>query len=351
MRPQINLGWILPLRGAAAPYGAIIGTMKSAYGADSAHEIRVGDTWDLCETVAKGSVDTIVTSPPYWGLRTYGHSHDPHVHRTWKLEGGAPTEYPPYEWYRANGGVLGLEPYPEWFVEHLADIFDRLGALLRDEGNLWVNLGDTYFARWSSIRDGGRQGLGSSERQRRVTPSGGIRHDKQLLMIPARFAIAMQERGWILRNDLIWNKVTVAPRPERDRLRSSHEHFFHFVKRHRNRRPTYYYDLEAAEAGGLDVVAVPTTPGTRDHSAAFPLGLVRPRIRSSSPNGGLVLDPFCGTGTTLEAARLEGRRSIGFELSHYHAKNAAERLQIPLSVPHTENEETTRDAVHPQPTV
>src|SRR5690606_12188196 len=116
------------------------------------------------------------------------------------------------------------------------------------------------FGRWSSIRDEGRQGLGGGERLRRVTPSGGFLHDKQLLLIPARFAIAMQERGWILRNDLIWHKPHMPPRPEKDRLRLSHEHLFHFVKRQTGGRPAYYYDLDEVEAGALDVVSMNSTP-------------------------------------------------------------------------------------------
>lgn len=294
----------------------------------------VGDAWDLADTLQPSTIDLVITSPPYWGLRTYGLDHDPLVHEKWASAGNAHTEYPPYEWYRSNGGALGLEPYPEWFVEHLADLFERLAPALRDDGSLWVNLGDTYFARWSSIRNGGRQGLGDAPRKRRITPTGGFRHDKQLLLIPARFAIAMQERGWILRNDVIWSKPSVAPRPERDRLRASHEHFFHFVKRRKARRPAYYYDLASAEPGGLDVIVTSTASGSRDHSASFPLALIRPRIRSTSRPGGLVLDPFCGTGTTIEAARLEGRSSIGFELSEYHANNAAERLKVSLSARH-----------------
>jgi hypothetical protein len=161
----------------------------------------------------------------------------------------------------------------------LVEIFDRLAPALKKSGSLWVNLGDTYFARWSSIRADGRQGLGTSPRTRRVTPTGDYLHDKQLLMVPARFAIAMQDAGWILRNDVIWSKAEVPPRPQNDdRLRLSHEHVFHFVHRHSNRRPTYYYDLAAAESGGRDVVQVNRTRGRVPDTfyVTGPDGYIRP---------------------------------------------------------------------------
>lgn len=293
------------------------------------HGIWIGDAWDLATRIPAGEIDLILTSPPYWGLRSYGHEHNPGIEQDWQTQHPRRAgETPPYEWYRDNGGVLGLEPYPEWFIAHLVELFDRLMPALSSAGSVWVNLGDTYFARWSSIRDDGRQGMGKDARVRRITPSGGIRHDKQLLMVPARFAIAMQDRGWILRNDVIWSKSAVAPRPERDRLRLSHEHFFHFVKRRKDGRPSYYYDLDGAEAGGLDVVSTSTRASSSTHSATFPLELIRPRILSSSPAGGTVLDPFSGSGTTVRAARLEGRSAIGFELSEYHGRESADRLGL-----------------------
>jgi DNA modification methylase len=189
-----------------------------------------------------------------------------------------------------------------------------------------VNIGDTYFARWSSIRENGRQGLADQKRQRRKTPMGDFRQEKQLLLIPARFAIAMQERRWILRNDLIWFKPNVPPRPEADRLRLSHEHFFHFVKRRTQGRPKYYYDRDQVEAGAHDVVIQRARPGEEEHTATFPSELIRPRISSSSPPGGVVLDPFAGTGRTLFEARSLGRNAIGFELSEKYFKRTRKKL-------------------------
>ena len=272
-----------------------------------------GDAYDLLPSLPAASVDLVITSPPYWGHRSYGQEHNWDVLLAWQAEGGSIDTPPSYEWYRDHGGVLGLEPSPDWFVSHLVEIFDRARGVLKPDGNLWVNLGDTYFARWSSIREGGRQGLGDQQRQRRRTPMGDYRQEKQLLLIPARFAIAMQSRRWILRNDLIWHKPNVPPRPESDRLRLSHEHFFHFVQRPTEGRARYHYDLDATEPEHNDVVSCNVRAGEEGHSATFPEGLVMPRIASSSPRGGVVLDPFCGSGRALAAAVKLRRKAVGFD--------------------------------------
>jgi DNA modification methylase len=233
---------------------------------------------------------------------------------------------PSYRWYREHGGVLGLEPFPEWYIAHLVEIFDLTKDLLKPNGSLWINLGDTYFARWSSIRENGRQGLSDQQRMRRRTPMGDYRQEKQLLLIPARFAIAMQGRKWILRNDVIWYKPNIPPRPEKDRLRLSHEHFFHFVKRPKEGRAKYYYDLNKAEADQNDVVLCNVAPGQDDHTATFPKKLIEPRILSSCPPGGLVVDPFCGSGRTLAVAIANDRRAWGCDLVTDYALSAKRNL-------------------------
>lgn len=283
------------------------------------------DVADFAVRLPQDSVDLIITSPPYWGLRTYGLSHDESILDRWLAAGHEAEEIPPYERYRDEGGILGLEPLPDWYISHLVELFGALRRSLRPTASLWVNVGDTYFARWSSIREG-RQGLGGRARSRRRTPAGGFRHDKQLLMMPARFAIAMQAAGWILRNDVIWSKPHVAPRPERDRLRLSHEHFFHFVQRTPGARPTYYYDLDQVEPGGRDVVEASVRPSTDAHSASFPPSLVLPRILSSSPPEGVVVDPFCGTGVALVCAATSDRTAIGCDLNEDFARLAQEYL-------------------------
>ncbi|WP_326760003.1 site-specific DNA-methyltransferase [Streptomyces phaeochromogenes] len=340
---------------------------------DAPIQVRQGDAYDLMADLPAESIDLLITSPPYWGLRAYGQEHNEEILKEWLAEDSerVQTDVPPYEWYRKHGGVLGLEPLPEWFIGHLVEILQRGAAALKPEGSMWINIGDTYFARWSSIRHDGRQGLGDNPRSRRRTPMGGFRQEKQLLLIPARFAIAMQDLRWILRNDLIWHKPNVPPRPEKDRLRLAHEHFFHFVKRPKEGRAKYHYDMDEVEHGARDVVFydfdeagydeadpsyydfqeveegehdVVTThvrSGSDGHSATFPIGLIKPRILSSCPPGGTVLDPFCGTGRSLTVAAESGRRAIGFELSaEFHEaaqKNSDQSLgQLTLELPDVE---------------
>lgn len=296
------------------------------YWASNNHLLVKGDAFDLVKSLPQNSLDLIITSPPYWGQRTYGQFHNWDIMEDWNGNGATLHECPNYEWYRAHGGLLGLEPIPDWYIHHLVEILVEAGKALKPSGSLWINIGDTYYARWSSIRDKGRQGLGANERIRRRTPMGGYRQEKSLLLIPARLAIAMQERRWILRNDLIWFKPNVPPRPEKDRLRLSHEHFFHFVKRPSEGRAKYYYDLSEVEPSQNDVVTCNVRSGEGDHSATFPQDLIRPRILSSCPPAGVVLDPFCGVGTALIASVAHGRRAIGFDLVDEFLMTAKESL-------------------------
>lgn len=288
--------------------------------------VQEGDAYDLIRKLPPQSVDLIITSPPYWGHRTYEQSYD---WRRFKDLAARTNETPSYDAYRKLGGVLGLEPLPEWYVAHLVEILEAAQTCLKPQGSLWINIGDTYFARWSSVRKGGRQGLGDQSRERRRTPMGGYRQEKQLLLIPARFAIAMQEHRWIVRNDLIWFKPNVPPRPEVDRLRLAHEHFFHIVKRPKEGRAKYFYELKHVEAGAMDVVTHYVRAGSNGHTATFPPQLIRPRILSSCPPNGLVLDPFCGTGRALAVAIDAGRRALGFEISPQYARIARELLNRP----------------------
>jgi len=299
--------------------------------------VFAGDAYDLLDSLPEESVDLALTSPPYWGLRTYGLPHNWDIASEWKRTGNSIDHQPPYAWYRSHGGVLGLEPTPEWYVQHLVEILNKLWRPLKRSGSLWLNIGDTYFARWASIRPEGRQGLGSETRFRRKTPMGGFRQEKNLLLIPARVAIELQESRWILRNDLIWFKPNVPPRPDADRLRLAHEHFFHFVKRPSEGRAKYYYDKSCTEPGDVDVVTYRVRPGDNGHSATFPSDLIRPRILSSCPPGGVVIDPFCGTGRTLVEALATGRRAIGFDLSVGYAVVARESARTTqLALPYAQ---------------
>jgi site-specific DNA-methyltransferase (cytosine-N4-specific) len=300
-------------------------SVESVLAGEQAYALLQGDAFDLLGRLPAACVDLVITSPPYWGLRDYEAAHNWDILDEW--EGGKnAVALPSYDWYREHGGTLGLEPMPEWYVANVASILSRCQRVLKPTGSLWLNLGDTYFARWSSIRSKGRQGLNGDDRQRRKTPMGGFRQEKQLLLIPARVAIAMQEHRWILRNDLIWYKPNVPPRPFDDRLGLTHEHFFHFVLRPKEGRAKYYYDL--VEAGSNhDVQKCNVVPGRDEHSASFPPKLIEPRICSSCPPDGIVLDPFVGVGTALEVALATGRRGIGFDANKRFLAAAERRLQ------------------------
>ncbi|HWB08610.1 MAG TPA: DNA methyltransferase [Pirellulales bacterium] len=290
-----------------------------------------GDAYDLVSRLPDESVDLIITSPPYWGLRDYESTHNWDILDEWKAEKHKHGEPPSFEWYREHGGLLGLEPLPEWYVTNVVAIVERAKRALKQAGSFWLNIGDTYFARWSSIRPKGRQGLNGDERLRRKTPMGGFRQEKQLLLIPSRVAIALQDRRWILRNDLIWYKPNVPPRPFDDRLALTHEHFFHFVKRPTEGRAKYFYDIEAAGTAH-DVQKVLVRPGRERHSASFPEQLVEPRLLSSCPVNGVVLDPFCGVGTALTVAVRNNRRALGFDLNARFVKASIRQLENTNSV-------------------
>lgn len=312
-------------------------SVSSFYG-----QVLFGDAFDLFDRLPDQSIDLIVTSPPYWGHREYGLEHNWEVFNDISaMKRDFRVQSDGYAAYRDRKGVLGLEPYPEWYVSHLAEILKKAQRCLKISGSMWLNIGDTYFARWASIRENGRQGLADEGRLRRKTPMGGFRQEKQLLLIPARLAIAMQDDGWILRNDVIWHKPNATPRPEADRLRLTHEHFFHFVKKPKEGRATYFYNAQLAEPGLSDVVSVNVAPGEEGHTATFPKKLIIPRILSSSPPSGVVLDPFCGTGRALEVAQECGRTAIGFE------KFAAFCEIARLKLNGANNGETTQGAVAP----
>ncbi len=321
---DVDTGWLFGAKGGSRD---VMGGVAASARNDAGWQVAHGDAYDLLPQLPAASVDLILTSPPYWGHRSYGQEHNWDTLREWLSTNKNVVTVPSYEWYRDHGGVLGLEPLPDWYALHLAEIFDHARACLKPGASMWINVGDTYFARWSSMREGGRQGLGEKARARRRTPMGGYRQEKQLLMVPARFAIAMQERRWILRNDLIWYKPNVPPRPESDRLRLAHEHFFHFVKRPKVGRAKYYYAISEVEPKATDVVTYSARPGQDGHSATFPEELIRPRILSSCPPGGLLADPFCGTGRALVVAVENGRRAIGFDTSAAYARATRAALQ------------------------
>ncbi len=249
------------------------------------------------------TVNCIVSSPPFYGQRDYG-----------------------------VDGQIGLEDHPKQFVEKLVEVFDLCKPVLSDNGSMWVNLGDTY---WSGKGEHKSGEIKQNARRFGLRPQdkkgdGKLCVPKQLLLIPHRFAIGMQDEGWIVRNDNVWIKPNPVPDQVRDRCSISHEYVFHFVKSR-----WYYFDkAKVARPVGsesilppLDTWDIATVRGKHHHKARFSDELVRIPILSTTPDNGVVLDPFAGSGTSLLYAKRHGYRSIGIDLSSDFCELMVEQLK------------------------
>jgi len=279
--------------------------LEHAYYADEKSVVINGDVKESLQRLIELGieVDCIVTSPPYYGQRDY------------ELD-----------------GQLGLEDHPQQFIDHLVEVFDLCRALLRDTGSLWINIGDTYWAgkgahKSGEIKQGARRfGLRPQDKP----GDGKWTRPKQLLLIPHRLAIALQEDGWLIRNDNVWIKPHPVPDQVRDRCSVSHEYVFHLTK---NR--WYYFDRprvgRRARSGHtlppLDTWAVRPSQGNGKHKASFSEDLVRIPILATTPPHGVVLDPFNGSGTSMVFARKHGFRSIGVDLSKEYCEDTAIALK------------------------
>jgi site-specific DNA-methyltransferase (cytosine-N4-specific) len=250
-------------------------------------------------------VNCIVTSPPFYGQRDY-----------------------------EVKGQIGLEDHPLDYIKRLVDTFDLCRPVLADNGSLWVNLGDTY---WSGKGEHKSGEIKQSARRFGLRPQdkkgdGKLCVPKQLLLIPHRFAILMQDERWLVRNDNVWVKPNPIPDQVRDRCSVSHEYMFHFVKER-----WYYFDKNAVgrttESDSvlppLDTWEVPPVRGvsSNSHRARFSEELVRIPICTTTPNRGVVLDPFAGTGTSLVFARKHGHRAIGIDIKTEFCKIMADTMR------------------------
>ncbi|MFI1014171.1 DNA-methyltransferase [Streptomyces sp. NPDC020965] len=253
---------------------------------------------------AKIKVDCIVTSPPYYGQRDYG-----------------------YE------GQLGLEERPQEFIDHLVEVFQLCWEVLSDTGSLWINIGDTYWSGKGAHKSGeAKQGARRFGIRPQDKPGDGKwARPKQLLLIPHRLAIALQDSGWLVRNDNVWVKPNPVPDQVRDRCSISHEYVFHFTKSR-----WYYFDRLAVgrkhEKTGsvlppLDTWDARPSAGNGKHRAAFSDELVRIPVLATTPPEGIVLDPFNGSGTSMLFARSHGFRSIGIDLSDDYCGHVVDELK------------------------
>jgi DNA modification methylase len=304
--------------------------------------LHLGDSLEIAKTLETGSVQTIVTSPPYWGLRDYG-----------------------------VAGQLGLERTPEEYVCHLVELFRELRRVLRDDGTLWLNLGDSYAGSWGSMShdlSGAAKRAGMNGRP--VTTNVNGLKSKDLVGIPWRVAFALQADGWYLRSDIIWHKPNPMPESVTDRPTKAHEYIFLLSKSSK-----YYYDADAvreratsdfgkgktdavqkyshmkrniAHSGWLggdgetrnkrSVWTVTTKPFKGAHFATFPKDLIAPCILAGAPVGGVVLDPFTGSGTTGLVSVELGRSFVGMELNpEYHAMAEARIATAQAPLPYAVN--------------
>jgi len=258
-----------------------------------------GDAITVLRRLPSASVSCVVTSPPYWGLRDYG-----------------------------IGEQIGLEQTLPQFINRLVAVFAEIRRVLRDDGTLWLNIGDGYTSGNRGWRAPDKKNPARAMDVRPETPEG--LKPKDLIGVPWRLAFALQDDGWYLRSDVVWNKPNAMPESVKDRPVRSHEYLFMLTKSER-----YFYDWEAmrepADNGGMrskrTVWPVNTKPFAGAHFATFPPELIRPCILASSRPGDYVLDPFFGSGTVGLVCQEEGRHYVGVELNPEYVALAAARLQ------------------------
>ncbi len=308
--------------------------------------IIVGNALDELKHMETESIDCCVTSPPYYNLRDYG------------IE-----------------GQIGLETTPDEYISKLVDVFREVRRILKKDGTLWLNIGDSYAGSGKGKKDTHTRNMGNKGTLNNSALQGNFRNEvikpKDLIGIPWLLAFALRADGWYLRQDIIWSKSNCMPESVRDRCTRSHEYIFLLSKSRK-----YYYDSEAimekavtsdrsfprgskgtftpntgrrkqeefgnrrytgfneryfAKVSPLkrnkrDVWNVPTCGFKGAHFAVFPEKLIEPCVLAGCPNGGTVLDPFCGSGTTGVAAAKNNRKFVGIELNPEYADLARKRI-------------------------
>lgn len=301
------------------------------------NRVYFGDCVKSLRGLPPGIAHTCVTSPPYFGMRDYGHAEQ-----------------------------IGLEKTPEAYVANLVNVFREVRRVLRDDGTVWLNLGDSYSSGTNPSQTNATLGSRAMRTQPMRAPANieGIK-PKDLIGIPWMVAFALRADGWYLRKDIIWNKPNPMPESIEDRPTTAHEYIFLLAKSR-----MYYYDADAikepavnagrthkltgskgprAQANGnwriagnerpdappvtvgamrnkRDVWTVNAQPFSGAHFATYPEELIEPCILAGSPERGVVLDPFIGSGTTAAVAARLARYWIGCELNESNAWLQAQRL-------------------------
>jgi site-specific DNA-methyltransferase (adenine-specific)/site-specific DNA-methyltransferase (cytosine-N4-specific) len=260
----------------------------------------VGDTRAELPRLPSNTFHCCVTSPPYWGLRDYGYESQ-----------------------------IGAEKTVTEYIDALVNVFREVKRTLREDGTLWLNIGDSYTSGNRTWRDPDKKNQARGMSYRAPTPDG--LKPKDLIGIPWRLAFALQADGWFLRSDIIWYKPNCQPESVKDRPTQSHEYLFLLSK-----SQDYYYDVATVREPTKDgrsmrnrrsVWEVNTEPYTGAHFAVFPKSLIRPCVLAGSPIGGLTLDPFFGSGTLGEVCIELGRQCVGIELKPEYADLARQRLR------------------------
>ena len=298
---------------------------KYEYWSSTDGSLYQGDALTVLKSMPEQSVNCCVTSPPYWGLRDYGES-----------------------------GQYGLEEIPEQYVENMVLVFREVRRVLRDDGSLFLNIGDSYNGSGGAGGDYNEGGLKEGQPKYGPKKSPSLK-PKDLVGIPWMVAFALRSDSWYLRQDIIWHKPNPMPESVTDRCTKAHEYIFLLAKSQR-----YFYDADAVRVvgsgshswglkhnendpynkqyGGREKVndnpkgankrsvwTIPTHPFPQAHFATFPPALIEPCILAGCPKGGTVLDPFIGSGTTFMVAYKHNRKCIGIDLS----KTYLDEITIP----------------------
>ena len=289
--------------------------------------LLIGNSLEKIDEIEERSVQAIVTSPPYWGLRDYN-----------------------------ADGQLGEELVPEDFVRTLTLLFNKSKRVLKDDGTLWLNIGDTYFGAKGGHWEGGNSITndatgGNYRMQRKAPPKHPRLKTKDLTGVPWMLAFSLQKDGWYLRQDIIWHKPNPMPEAVKDRCVKSHEYIFLL-----SLKPKYYFDYEAIQEKAVyvgdnrasrgdsrrdvllanniaadsqptgefrnkrSVWSINTAQSGEAHFAVFPEKIPELCIKAGTKEGDVVLDPFMGSGTTANVAKRLGRKWIGIELNEEYAR-------------------------------